>query len=511
MSIDKLVVTHHGALTRKYGTAGVQRITKALRTLITADKRRGLITAVVQLDVAADMTGAGQAVGAVADAKACKQAIDRLCKAHDPHYVMLLGGPDVVPMVPVRNPAWSEKDGDGDQVVPTDLPYACDTAYSTNPNRFLGPTRVVGRLPDIIGSTDSSLLAQLITAAARAEPRAPEYYQSGFSITAQAWQASTELSLKNILGTTDALHSVPPEGPAWSKGQLSARVHFINCHGADASSQYFGQPPGVEEFPVAHDAKRLRDRVSAGTVVAAECCYGAQLYDPKDAGGQHGIALAYLLDGASAFFGSSTIAYGPSEGNASADLICQFFLQQVLSGASTGRAALEARQKFAGARTHLDPYDLKTLMQFYLLGDPSLHPVSTSGHALTRTAAFKKAFSKTRDRSVRGLRREKLIREGSHLAKAMPTLEPIDTAPSTSVAKTLAAMAKETGLPPSQQTRMSFALQPTAKTKPSTRQVHVIKGPVPQGTNAAGVVRIVAIVATEDDGELLHVRRLHAR
>ena len=33
--------------------------------------------------------------------------------------------------------------------------------------------------------------------------------------------------------------------------------------------------------------------------------------------------------------------------------------------------ALEARLQFAGQRTHLDPYDLKTLAQFILLGDPN--------------------------------------------------------------------------------------------------------------------------------------------
>ena len=70
----------------------------------------------------------------------------------------------------------------------------------------------------------------------------------------------------------------------------------------------------------------------------------------------------------------------------------------------------EARQKFAGARTHLDPYDLKTLMQFYLLGDPSAQPVSMSAHALTRGKAFKKAFADVQDRTVRNLRRERLER-----------------------------------------------------------------------------------------------------
>jgi hypothetical protein len=56
-----------------------------------------------------------------------------------------------------------------------------------------------------------------------------------------------------------------------------------------------------------------------------------------------------------------------------ADLITQFFIKNIDNGATCGRALLEARQKFlSGNGPHLDPYELKTLAQFYLLGDPSV-------------------------------------------------------------------------------------------------------------------------------------------
>ncbi len=73
--------------------------------------------------------------------------------------------------------------------------------------------------------------------------------------------------------------------------------------------------------------------------------------------------------------GSSTIAYGPADSNALADLLTQYFIKSILNGASTGRAFLEARQQFLSVSgPQLDPYELKTLAQFYLLGDPSLQP-----------------------------------------------------------------------------------------------------------------------------------------
>src|SRR5687768_17306118 len=91
-----------------------------------------------------------------------------------------------------------------------------------------------------------------------------------------------------------------------------------------------------------------------------------------------GICSAYLAGKAYAFFGSSTIAYGPADTNDNADLICQFFLRRVVTGASVGRAALEARQQFAQQTGELSPADLKTLAQFNLLGDPSVTPVAAS-------------------------------------------------------------------------------------------------------------------------------------
>ena len=38
--------------------------------------------------------------------------------------------------------------------------------------------------------------------------------------------------------------------------------------------------PGLE-YPVAHDAAYIQGKIKSGTVAAAECCYGAELYDPN--------------------------------------------------------------------------------------------------------------------------------------------------------------------------------------------------------------------------------------
>jgi hypothetical protein len=213
-------------------------------------------------------------------------------------------------------------------------------------------------------------------------------------------------------------------------------------------------------------------------------------------------------------FGSTTIAYGPSEGNGAADLITQYFLQKVLAGASLGRAVLEARLQFAGQRTHLDPYDLKTLVQFYLLGDPSLQPVAPTAHALTRTQAFKALFPANQDRSVRALRREKLERDGSHLQAALPKLQALagDAVElPAAIAQALGSLAEDSGMKGG--AVRSFDLKHRGRRAGAVaRRIHALAVPVSEGTQAGQAGhRVRAIVVTEQDGELLHVRRLHSR
>jgi hypothetical protein len=517
--LDKVVLIHRGALTAKYLAAGMAKIDAALKVLVASDSRRSLVTRVVAVDVADDLApfGAPAAVHAP-NPRALKAVVDAIARSAAPHYTVLVGAGDMMPFVELRNPAYDAQ-GDPDRTVPSDLPYACDTAYSTDPDRFKGPTRVVGRLPDEPGARQPTLLTRLIRAAAAAKPAAAADYSRYFGLTAQVWQASTALSLRNIFGDDKGLHSAPTRGPSWSAAQLAPKLHFINCHGADLSPSYYGQSvadPG--QYPIAHRSSLLHGKIKSGTVLAAECCYGAQLFNPADAARHHGIALTYLAQGALGVFGSTTIAYGPSEGNGSADLITQYFLLSVLEGASLGRAALQARQQFAGERTHLDPVDLKTLAQFYLLGDPSVQPVAVEAHALNRSAPFKKAFAHTADRGVRGLRREKLDRDGRVLQSILPRLKPVPSqGPGPAVADMLQQMAKASGLSSCGHASFDVLHRPARAlaAPPAGRRVHVVSGrlgPEPGTRPAPGQpARVVVLIATEQDGRLLHVRRLHAR
>jgi hypothetical protein len=160
------------------------------------------------------------------------------------------------------------------------------------------------------------------------------------------------------------------------------------------------------------------------------------------------ICQSYLRQGAYGYVGSTTIAYGPADSNGSADLICQYFLHNVLEGASLGRAALLARQQFVENAAQMDPIDLKTLAQFCLYGDPSIHPV-IKPHAVHAPKDVGRADT---ERFQRSERRAKLKQTGDFLQKTKPTASKPDSGHRVAVRSksTLARIAAESGLRRSQ-------------------------------------------------------------
>lgn len=369
--MDKIIVTNEGALKAKYGTAGWRAIDAAVGRMIAADVSRGLVTKRIRLDHSADLSRFGaQPVPQVADQQATKKAIDQICGKAEPDYLLILGGSEIVTFQELTNSTPS----DGDANVPSDLPYACTAPFSVNPRRFVAPSRVVGRLPDLVGAKQPDYLVKLVDRSAKHKPRPASDYGQLFALSCDVWKSSTATSIATLGVPPTTLFASPPAKSPQPKARLKPRLHFINCHGADSDPNFYGENP-AGTMPISLSYTDLPTALTMDTVVTAECCYGAQLYDPVLAA-SHGLCLHYLDQGAIAFWGSSNIAWGPPSGNGQADYIAQYFLQEVLKGASVGRAALVARQRFVQKASPLLPVDLKTLAQFVLLGDPSVHPVA---------------------------------------------------------------------------------------------------------------------------------------
>jgi hypothetical protein len=517
-TIDKVIVTHRGALKAKYGAAYAGAIKPAIAALIAADKTRGLRTRLVLLDSAAQMRKfAAPPVTKAGSASQHKKAIDAVWSTFEPAYLCILGAIDVVPHQDLANPLAS----DGDPIAWSDLPYACSAGYSTRIDRFLQPTRVVGRLPDLTGATDPGYLVGVLSTAAAAQSLAPAAYADYLAISAKVWKASTAQSLQNVFGNASDLEVVPAAKPPWPR--IGSRSHFINCHGATADPRFYGQQGS--NYPVAHDAAKLAG-LAAGTVAGVECCYGAELYDPALANGKAGICNSYLGLGAHGYFGSSTIAYGPASGNGQADLICQFFLKRVLSGSSTGEAALQARLDFLQQLSLVDPTDLKTLAQFSLMGDPSLHPVqgaAGAGDALAVGSASKPvgkgiarphADAAAVRLATRAQRRRHLATLGRLLGSAMVAVDSATRRAATGAARSLL----ETELTNAGARRIelcsySVSLPSGAKAKGAQAaampgRVDVAVGELP--IDDAPFRRLVVVVARQAGGTTI-VRRLYSR
>ena len=333
---DKIIVTNLGALKKKYGAKGLAKIRAAVKALISADKTRGLQTRLIALDRASDMKKVhGSRVSAADNCRQNKKAIDAIYATLRPDYLLILGAIDVVPHQDLINPAFGGDDVD--QYAYGDIPYACEQPYGQQADKFIGPTRVVGRLPDMTVGTDPAYLIGLLGTATLWKSLTRQDYSDYFAISAAVWKDSTTLSVQKVFGSSKNLNLSPPKGPKWTDATLARRAHFINCHGGQADTQFYGQKGN--QYPIAHKAALVARKITEGTLAAIECCYGGELYDPNLlVPVQAGMCNTYLAGKAYGFFASSTIAYGPAKGNGSADLLCQYFLRRVLAGASIGDA-----------------------------------------------------------------------------------------------------------------------------------------------------------------------------
>ncbi|OGU59503.1 MAG: hypothetical protein A2X64_08295 [Ignavibacteria bacterium GWF2_33_9] len=365
----KIIISSKKNLFAKYGK-NFAKIEKHLTDLVNSDLKRNLSTSIIYIDDEKSISRYGIKSIKNITRRNCKKIVDKIYNTLNPAYLVIFGSQDIIPFMEIINPA-----DDDDSIVPSDLPYACDSPYGSDIKSFIGPSRVVGRIPDIPGKVDLNYLSTVFATIINFKQLNEEKFLEYFAVSTDSWKISTHKSLVNIFGNANKLKISPPSNSGYTLDNLKPLTHFYNCHGSPADANFYGQKDN--NYPIAQYSGDLVGKITKGTIVAAECCYGAELYDPEFNDQQDlGIALTYLYNKAISFLGSSTIAYGPSTGQGLADLITQYFIKHVIAGASSGRALLEARQEFLKkSGPHLDPYELKTLAQFYLLGDPSIAPV----------------------------------------------------------------------------------------------------------------------------------------
>jgi hypothetical protein len=105
--------------------------------------------------------------------------------------------------------------------------------------------------------------------------------------------------------------------------------------------------------------------------------------------------------------------------------LTQYFIQFVLRGHSVGRAFLQARQKFLNAsKPRITAIGLKTVAQFLLLGDPSIHLVEKRHKSLAIEKGELLVESKGREKFFRRERRLQLAASGHTIDEAVEKPRP---------------------------------------------------------------------------------------
>ena len=401
----KLSVTVKSKLKSKYDPAALKRIDTAIKRWIAGDKKRGIQTVHVAVDDPADETMKKLRVKPVsgeATAPKIKRAVDDLWKKLKPEYLVLFGACDVVPMFEVFNPAY-DQNGDDDEKVPTDNPYASSQRFrSLQRSSYLVPDRIIGRIPDMLAdprdkghNNDPAWFTDYLETATSWKAQLRTFYAPPLYAICTSESEGAGLQCLKYLSREDSdLFLSPPitDRSSPARKQLSAPVHMIKCHGSQFRPAFYGEKEADKQtkFFKAIRSATLESRLTRAALVTTMCCYGAQIYSPYDPKakyrGQWPMASTYLRKGALGFVGSTMKAWvGFPLEKKWADVLAAGYLKNVLDGSSIGRAFLDSKTAYAYSIIDkgriLSLADEKTLIEYVLLGDPSIHPVESTSRA----------------------------------------------------------------------------------------------------------------------------------
>ncbi len=403
-----LIVSSRHRLWQRYGPEGVFDIERAMGALCRAMAERGIAGTPLYIDDSPLLTAFGVLPADPSQprdiARVIREVSARMAWTDEEvRDVLLIGDDGIVPFFRLPNPS-----DDDDEFVASDHPYGAD------PSRPIGEARGVGRMPDaglepLLAALQAATEAHRALAAGTSAALAP----TAFGYSASIWKRAARGAFAAV-GEARALRLSPPlsvrDRPRPDATGRLPRFHYYNLHGLVDSPDWFGQvdpafPADYAPFPVALQPGDLPS--AAGTVVVAECCYGAHLEGRSVA---ESVALSHMAGGALAFFGATGVAYGGLDGPlVAADLLAFHLWRALLDGLPAGRSLARAKALLVAdamsRQGYLDGEDEKTVAGFVLYGDPSL-PHATPGEA--QAAAF--------ERAPRALRKQ----AGLHVAAPVP-------------------------------------------------------------------------------------------
>ena len=284
--------------------------------------------------------------------------------------ILILGGNEIFPFFNAPNPVTDPIDTD--VFVPTDSPYGA--RGSMNEDDWLNPAIPVGRICCGAGDSADSLCA-IIEAMASYHQRMPA--RAGYvEFTNRDWQDASFSVITEMPGPGRLLISPDDVVTAANAVELDARFLYCNLHGFSGDPAWKGYDDVGRRFVTALSADSFSSDFIAGSFIYTEACYGLQTAGRTPASS---CALAALAAGAAAVVGATGLAFGslPPGGPANlidADALARGFFQAALGpNATAGGCLQQARDAFRSSASGLDSFARKTLLQFQLLGDPTLY------------------------------------------------------------------------------------------------------------------------------------------
>jgi hypothetical protein len=385
-----LILGNRGALTRRFGVDGWRRIDDQLQKVCTVLRGQGMTLCAGYIDQADSLVLGDMVVRQPIPAEplAIRDLIRRFaehCGAAQVELatVVLIGGDECIPFHRLQNPI-----PDDDRVIFSDNPYACDDAG------YLIPQRIVSRLPEG-DDDDPTLLLNMLTTMTDYHRSAHHQGRQGFDVAAwlrirsgvgdrlargvaaEVWQEPSRLVLRNLHADAKLILSPPHTNQSSAHKVIAGReVLYLNLHGAAGMPHFYGQPAdawgAATALPIALSPDHIQRSAVAGTIIISEACYGAELAGRNI---RNSIPLKALSQGALAFVGATVNAYGSSVAPLlGADLLFERLTHHLATGMPVGMSLHYARLEFAQTmydrQGFLDDVDMKTLIEFILLGDP---------------------------------------------------------------------------------------------------------------------------------------------
>jgi tetratricopeptide (TPR) repeat protein len=391
-TFTQVTLSSRAALQQRFGADGCAALDQRLQQYAMALQQRGVMAHICYYDDADTLRlDDGIAAAPIAvEAGALRDLLRTLSGALSERgrtlgAVLIIGGDDIVPFHRLPNPL-----PDDDVVVLSDNPYATDDPA------YVAPQRMVARLPDGNVGDPSLLFAQLDRMTAyhygsrpqlrrlqrssgrRLARDAPPLDVLSAGYCAEIWKDASRAVLDALTADAPLTSSPPHLAENLDLRTLSGRrLLYFNLHGAAGLPNLYGQPDAVwpgaaTRLPVALRPDQIDDTMADGALILSEACYGAELAGRTvDAS----IPLRALAHGALAFVGATVNAYGSlTNPLIGADLLFHAMMKHLARGEPIGRALHQARIEFAQEmyrrQGFLDDVDIKTLIEFVLLGDP---------------------------------------------------------------------------------------------------------------------------------------------